>query len=117
MYCKICVFIFRMSLRTVSAVNSMSYEDYIAVFGNVIEHCSLCAAATWRDRPFTDVDSLHKSFCQFADMLPIGGKFDRDNESMCLTSCLKLTDIGIRLWCLMPLSTIFQLHRCSQFYW
>ena len=74
MYCKICVFIFRMSLRTVSAVNSMSYEDYIAVFGNVIEHCSLCAAATWRDRPFTDVDSLHKSFCQFADVLPIGGK-------------------------------------------
>jgi 2-oxo-4-hydroxy-4-carboxy--5-ureidoimidazoline (OHCU) decarboxylase len=52
----------------------MSYEDYISVFGNVIEHCSLCAAATWRDRPFTDVDSLHKSFCQFADMLPIGGK-------------------------------------------
>lgn len=52
----------------------MSYEDYIAVFGNVIEHCSLCAAATWRDRPFPDVDSLHKSFCQFADQLPISGK-------------------------------------------
>ncbi|XP_063413044.1 2-oxo-4-hydroxy-4-carboxy-5-ureidoimidazoline decarboxylase-like [Mytilus trossulus] len=64
----------RMSLKPISVVNSMSYEDFISLFGNVIEHCSLCAAAAWRDRPFSDVNSLHKSFCQFADQLPIGGK-------------------------------------------
>lgn len=52
----------------------MPYEDFIEVFGNVIEHSSLCAAAVWKYRPFRDVRHLHEEICGFVDELPVAGR-------------------------------------------
>ena len=57
----------------ITIVNELSYEDFIGKFGNVIEHCSLCAAAVWRYRPFASVETLHSSICDFLDQLSIAG--------------------------------------------
>ncbi|KAG7158948.1 2-oxo-4-hydroxy-4-carboxy-5-ureidoimidazoline decarboxylase-like [Homarus americanus] len=57
-----------------SEVNAMNYEEFIAVFGNTVEHCSLCAAAVWRYRPFRDVRHLHDEICKFLDDLPLAGR-------------------------------------------
>lgn len=59
---------------TISQVNELNYEDFIGRFGNVIEHCSICAAAVWRFRPFHDIRHLHQAICSFVDLLPNTGK-------------------------------------------
>ncbi|XP_078078976.1 2-oxo-4-hydroxy-4-carboxy-5-ureidoimidazoline decarboxylase [Mustelus asterias] len=56
------------------AVNSMSYEQFVDVFGNVIEKCPLIAAAVWTDHPFSNLSALEKSIGDFIDSLPRSGK-------------------------------------------
>lgn len=61
------------SLR-ISQVNSLSDEDFITTFGNVIEHCSLVAAAVVKSRPFHSLEHLHAEICSFIDELPVKGE-------------------------------------------
>lgn len=60
-------------MMNISQVNNLSYEDFISTFGNVVEHCSICAAAVWPNRPFQDVKHLHREICSFMDFLPVIG--------------------------------------------
>ncbi|GCC27401.1 hypothetical protein chiPu_0005825, partial [Chiloscyllium punctatum] len=62
------------TIMEMQAVNSMSYEQFIDVFGNVIEKCPLIAAAVWTKRPFPSVSALEQNFADFIDSLPRSGK-------------------------------------------
>ena len=61
-------------LLTINEVNELSYDEFIRIFGNVIEHCALFAAAVCQDRPFSTFDGIHNAFSKFMDDLPIAGK-------------------------------------------
>jgi hypothetical protein len=58
---------------SISEVNSLSYEDFISTFGNVVEHSALCAAAIWTYRPFKDVTEIQSRISEFLDILPLSG--------------------------------------------
>lgn len=63
-----------MPLLSIAEVNQLPFEEFIQIFGNVVEHCSLCAAAVWRNCPFSNIQNLSSAFNEFMDNLPMIGK-------------------------------------------
>ncbi|XP_013857706.1 2-oxo-4-hydroxy-4-carboxy-5-ureidoimidazoline decarboxylase [Austrofundulus limnaeus] len=58
----------------ISAVNALPYEDFVNIFGNVVEKCPLVSAAVWTRRPFVSLADLEAAINQFIDALPESGK-------------------------------------------
>ncbi|KAK2170291.1 hypothetical protein LSH36_3g05071 [Paralvinella palmiformis] len=51
-------------------VNNLGYGEFTDIFGNIVEHCPVIAAAVWSRRPFSDFRSMGKAFCDVLDDLP-----------------------------------------------
>ncbi|KAM6970933.1 2-oxo-4-hydroxy-4-carboxy-5-ureidoimidazoline decarboxylase [Tautogolabrus adspersus] len=58
----------------VAAVNTLPYEDFVNIFGNVVEKCPLITAAVWSSRPFLSLSTLETAINEFIDALPDSGK-------------------------------------------
>lgn len=58
----------------INFVNTLSYEDFLEIFGNVIEKCPIIPAAIWIHRPFTDLADMEAHIARFIDSLPESGK-------------------------------------------
>ncbi|XP_035680995.1 2-oxo-4-hydroxy-4-carboxy-5-ureidoimidazoline decarboxylase-like [Branchiostoma floridae] len=63
-----------MASLTIAEVNKLDSEEFIEIFGNVVENCKLAAAAVWSHKPFQDVDHLNQTIADFLDALPQKGK-------------------------------------------
>lgn len=63
-----------MKKLSIADVNVLPYEDFIAKFGNVIEHCALSSASVWAYRPFKNLEEMQARFEEFIDQLPLTGK-------------------------------------------
>ena len=58
------------SRLTIDEVNKIDYEEFIRVFGSVVEHGHLAAATVWACQPFSNVEALCHSFTVFLQQLP-----------------------------------------------
>ncbi|KAM3933285.1 putative 2-oxo-4-hydroxy-4-carboxy-5-ureidoimidazoline decarboxylase [Leptodactylus fuscus] len=58
----------------VDAVNCMNYEQFLDVFGNIIEKCPIITAAVWSRRPFASFSEVEDKVYDFIESLPISGK-------------------------------------------
>ncbi|XP_073687332.1 2-oxo-4-hydroxy-4-carboxy-5-ureidoimidazoline decarboxylase [Garra rufa] len=58
----------------INVVNALQYEDFVKLFGNVIEKCPLISAAVWSYRPFKDFADIEAHITEFIRSLPDSGK-------------------------------------------
>lgn len=58
----------------ISAVNALSYEEFVDIFGNVVEKCPIITAAVWSSRPFANQADLEALINEFIEALPESGK-------------------------------------------
>lgn len=58
----------------ITAVNDLSYEEFVNIFGNVVEKCPIVAAAVWSERPFLSFSALEAAINEFIDILPPSGR-------------------------------------------
>ncbi|KAF1373012.1 hypothetical protein PFLUV_G00255930 [Perca fluviatilis] len=58
----------------IATVNALPYEDFVNIFGNVVEKCPIITAAVWSGRPFVNLTALETAISEFIDALPESGK-------------------------------------------
>src|SRR5581483_9818314 len=52
-----------LNMRSLSELNSLDRDAFIATIGPMFEHSPWIAEATWPKRPFADVAALHHALC------------------------------------------------------
>lgn len=77
----------------ISVVNALPYEDFVNIFGNVVEKCPLITAAVWTRRPFTSLNALEAAINEFIDALPESGEVK--GFLLCFTHLVLLFIISI----------------------
>ncbi|KAK2870078.1 hypothetical protein QQF64_021966 [Cirrhinus molitorella] len=58
----------------INVVNALPYEEFVKLFGNVVEKCPLISAAVWSCRPFKDLANIEVHIAEFIHSLPDSGK-------------------------------------------
>lgn len=61
-------------------MNALSYEEFVDVFGNVVEKCPIIAAAAWSKRPFVTLHDLEAAIAEFIDALQHSGESNPSNS-------------------------------------
>ncbi|XP_017577609.1 2-oxo-4-hydroxy-4-carboxy-5-ureidoimidazoline decarboxylase [Pygocentrus nattereri] len=58
----------------INAVNALTYEEFLEIFGNVVEKCPIILAAIWSNHPFRGIADIEAQISDFIDSLPESGK-------------------------------------------
>jgi len=60
-------------MLTLTELNTLNFEDFVSLLGNVIENCPVLAAALWTSRPFKDFEDLKDKMKSVVMSLPTSG--------------------------------------------
>ena len=59
---------------TIEEVNLMTYNDFLKVFGNILEHSSVLVGGLWYKKPYHSFEQFISEAEKLLDSLPQEGK-------------------------------------------
>lgn len=59
---------------SISEINELSAEDFVKIFGNTVEHCTLCASVVYGYRPFSSFEDIRGRYEEFLHQLKQPGQ-------------------------------------------
>ena len=62
-------------MKTIEEVNELCLDDFVTLFGNIIEHCPVLAAAVWYHIPFRSPSHLLSVVDDVVQRLPVEGNY------------------------------------------
>ncbi len=83
-------------MYAIAALNQMNQDDFVAALGSVFEETPQIARQAWLQRPFANIETLHKAMVSCVNAMPPGEKLALIQAHPDLGARVKMAEASVK---------------------